>query len=107
MRGCLRRHRRGPSRRRITHAEVVMGFGIARRLVAGLAALGLGTVAAMAQGPPGPPFGPGGGGPGGPSLIAATAVQKELGLTDKQKSQIKKLDASIGQKRRQASDKAQ
>lgn len=58
--------------------------------------------AARAQGPPG---GPGGrGGPGGPSLLMAAPIQKELGLTEKQKSQLKKLDATMAQaqKRRAA-----
>ncbi len=55
-----------------------------------------------AQGPPGGPRGPGGpGGPGGPSLIMAAPIQKELGLTEKQKSQLKKLDTTMSQKRRQ------
>ena len=61
-----------------------------------------------AQGPPGGPRGPSGpsgpsgpGGPGGPSLIMAAPIQKELGLTEKQKSQLKKLDTTMSQKRRQ------
>ena len=58
-----------------------------------------------AQGPPGGPRGPGRpggpGGPGGPSLIMAAPIQKELGLTEKQKSQLKKLDTTMSQKRRQ------
>jgi Spy/CpxP family protein refolding chaperone len=64
--------------------------------------------AARAQGPPGRPpgggpGGPGGrGGPGGPSLVMAAPIQKELGLTEKQKSQLKKLDATMAQKRRPA-----
>jgi hypothetical protein len=35
-------------------------------------------------------------------LIMAAPVQKELGLTEKQKSQIKKLDTTLAQRRRQA-----
>src|SRR5208337_146795 len=49
-----------------------------------------------AQGPSGGPRGP-----GGPSLIMAAPIQKELGLTEKQKSQLKKLDTTMSQKRRQ------
>ncbi len=60
---------------------------------------------AQAQGPPGRPGGRGGfggpGGPGAPNLIVAPSVQKELGLTDKQRSQLKKLDSSLAQKRRE------
>jgi Spy/CpxP family protein refolding chaperone len=63
---------------------------------------------AIAQGPPVrgiPPGGPGRG-PGGMGLIQAPAVQKELGLTEKQKAQIKKVESSLAQKRRQAFAKA-
>jgi Spy/CpxP family protein refolding chaperone len=71
------------------------------------------TSPAFAQGPPrgpggpgGPGFGPGGpGGPGGPALVNAPAVQKELKLTEQQKSQLKKLDSAMQQKRRQAFSK--
>ncbi len=55
---------------------------------------------AHAQGPPGGPPGPSG--PGGPSLIMAAPIQKELGLNDKQKTQLKKLDATASQKSRKA-----
>ncbi|MFO0891173.1 MAG: hypothetical protein U0790_18770 [Isosphaeraceae bacterium] len=66
------------------------------------------TVAlARAQGPPGRPGGPRGpGGPGGFNLVMAPTVQKELGLTEKQKSQLKKLEGSQAQRRREAFGKA-
>ncbi len=60
----------------------------------------------LAQGP-GPPMLPGGmGGPGdsgGPSLVGFAAVQKELGLTDKQSAQIKRLDSTMSRQRETAS----
>lgn len=67
-------------------------------------ALALLSSVAQAQGPPGDRGGPRGGpgGPGGPSLINAAPVQKELNLSESQKSQLKKLDASMAQKRRAA-----
>jgi len=62
-------------------------------------ALALLSSVALAQGPPGGPGGPRGG-PGGPSLLNAAPVQKELNLSESQKSQLKKLDTAMGQKRR-------
>lgn len=54
-------------------------------------------------GGPGGPGGPGGfGGPGGLGLIVAEAVQEDLGLTDKQKTQLKRAEATAGQTMRQA-----
>jgi Spy/CpxP family protein refolding chaperone len=50
--------------------------------------------------PPGGPRGPGG--PGGPSVVLFSPVQKELKLTESQKSQLKKLESRLNQKRRQA-----
>ncbi len=50
----------------------------------------------------GGPFG--GGGPGGSSvasLVLNPAVQKDIALTTKQSAQLKKLDASVRQKRRE------
>ena len=47
----------------------------------------------------------GSGEPGGPMLVMAPAVQKELKLTDSQKSELKKLDMSAAQKRRQTFSK--
>ena len=67
------------------------------------------TTAVCAQGPlrgPGGQGGPmGSGEPGGPMLVMAPAVQKELKLTDSQKSELKKLDMSAAQKRRQTFSK--
>ncbi len=66
-------------------------------------ALALLSSVALAQGPPGGPAGPGGpGGPPGPPLVMAVAVQKELALSESQKSKLKKLDAGMVQKRRQS-----
>ncbi len=81
-------------------------------LLAGLA-LAMAANRAPAQDPPDgpPPGGPGGpggrgpggpGGPGGQNLVFFASVQEDLALTDKQKDQIKKLDASTRQKRRAA-----
>ena len=68
---------------------------------------------AMAQGPPGGMRGPGGpggfggpGGPMGPPLLMFPAIQKELKLTESQKSQYKKLETTINQKRRSAFTRA-
>jgi Spy/CpxP family protein refolding chaperone len=77
-------------------------------------ALSLATTSTLAQGPPGMPFPPGGmgGGPGGPggfggpSLVMAEAVQEDLGLTDKQKTQIKKLKTSMDQRARELFENA-
>jgi Spy/CpxP family protein refolding chaperone len=52
---------------------------------------------AQAQGPPGMPFPPGGM-MGGPSLATQEAVQEDLGLTEKQKAQLKKLEAAMIQR---------
>ena len=73
--------------------------------------LALAISAAQAQGPPqGMPFpmgGPGGpGGPGGQSLVMMPAVQEDLGLTDKQKTQLQKLQASMRQKMRDGMQQA-
>jgi hypothetical protein len=74
-------------------------------LMAGLV-MTLAASTVRAQGPPGmfPPQG-GMGGPGGmfgaPSMIASEAVQEDLGLSDKQKAQIKKLQASMLQRTRE------
>jgi Spy/CpxP family protein refolding chaperone len=67
---------------------------------------------ATAQGPPGGMRGPGGpggpggfggpGGPMGPPLLMFPAVQKELKLTESQKSQYRKLQTTVGQKMRTA-----
>ena len=40
--------------------------------------------------------------PGGQSLISSPSVQEDLGLTEKQKAQLKRLDTSLAQKRREA-----
>jgi Spy/CpxP family protein refolding chaperone len=54
-------------------------------------------------GPGGPGRGPGGpGGPGGPNLVLLVPVQKELKLTDSQKTKLKTLESRLNQKRRQA-----
>src|SRR5208283_982535 len=51
---------------------------------------------------PGGHGGPTGSGePGGPMLVMAPAVQKELKLSDSQKSELKKLDMAAAQKRRE------
>ena len=80
----------------------------ATSLAAALAMAAL-TTAVWAQGPPRGPGGHGGpmgsGEPGGPMLVMAPAVQKELKLTDSQKSELKKLDMSAAQKRRQTISK--
>jgi hypothetical protein len=67
-------------------------------------ALTLTTTLVHAQGPPGGPFPPGGmGGPGGgPNLIMSAAVQEDLALTDKQKSQFKRIETAMMQKRQEA-----
>src|SRR5947209_1594484 len=67
---------------------------IAGAFAAGLA-LTFATAAARAQGPPSGP-----GGLGGPNPIMAASVQDDLGLTEKQKDQLKKLDAAMRQRRR-------
>lgn len=54
------------------------------------------------------PFPPGGmGGPGGPSLLMSEAVQDDLKLSEKQKTLLKKLQASMAQKTRQTFEEAQ
>jgi Spy/CpxP family protein refolding chaperone len=82
----------------------------ARCFTAGLV-LVLAISAAQAQGPPpGMPFpmgGPGGpGGPGGQPLVMAAPVQEDLGLTEKQKTQLKKLQASMQQQMRDGMQQA-
>ena len=76
---------------------------------AAILAMAVLTTAVWAQGPPKGPGGPGGrlgvGEPGGPMLVMVPAVQKELKLTDSQKSQLKKLEMSAAQKRRQTLSK--
>lgn len=78
-----------------------LSLRVSRVMAVGLT-LGLTTAAAWAQGPPRGPGGPGApGGPGGPSLVMTPEVQKELGLTEKQAAQVKKLEAALERKRRE------
>jgi Spy/CpxP family protein refolding chaperone len=79
-----------------------MGLKLARIMTAGFP-LVLTTVLAHAQGPPGmaPP-----GGPSGQSLLMAESVQKELVLTDKQKTSLRRLEQSMRQKGRDAFEAA-
>ena len=46
------------------------------------------------------------GGPGGPNLVMVESVQEDLALTDKQKDALKKLEATMRQKGRQAFEQA-
>ena len=72
----------------------------------------LSSTLAQAQGPPGAPTGSAVGefapmeGPGGQPLLMSAPVQDELELTDKQKGQLKKLQASMIQKSREGMEAA-
>ena len=87
-----------------------MRFSLSASTAAGFA-LALSIASARAQTPPPAPpdftaaFSPMDG-PGGPSLLLSASVQEELGLSDKQKSQLKKLQASMMQKSREGLEAA-
>ncbi len=82
------------------------------RLIAAGFVLAILSSSVHAQGPPGGPGGfggpgmfggPGGpGGPGGQNLLRAPSVQADLGLTEKQKTALQRLDATMAQRRREA-----